>query len=641
MSGSITNDLPPVLMQSRDHGQLLDVIDSLRSQGVSRYVPLPQLIVCGDQSSGKSSVLEAVSGIRFPTKDSLCTRFATEVITRRAPDVKISISISPGANRSPEEKARLARFDYADATIHKLPEMIEKAKDVMGVGADANAFTEDVLRVESFGPSQAQLTLVDLPGLIQSESKQQSTADVQLVGHLVRSYMSRSRSVILAVVSAKNDYANQSVTRLAHESDPKGLRTLGIITKPDTLHVGSESEKAFVDLVKNDAVSFRLGWHVLKNRDWPERECSVEERDTAEKQFFSEGVWSLLNSSWLGVAALKPRLSSVLRDQIIAELPSLMRDVEAGIEESRNRLGKLGDTRQTVHQQRLFLVSVSQSFSRLIRAAVDGVYTDAFFGDAKTRSGYSKRLRAVVQNQLQQFSSDMLNRGHRREIVDDDRFDEKSTDPRQTKRSTYLAEVQNLMKKSRGRELPGLFNPLIIGDLFYEQAEPWKGLVDTCSAKIQEAVKLCLDLTLGHVTDENTRDGLDRIVFAPAVEDYVKQLGSKIDEIMKPHRGGHPITYNHCFTETVQKARRDHEARKIADTLKSFFGLHGHAPWGHVSNQQSIDIERLAKELSQTAEPDMERFASSEATDCMQAYYKVRGVNHILHPGSMALSKSL
>ena len=46
-----------LLLQSKDHGELLDIIDDLRSQGISRYVDLPQLVVCGDQSSGKSSVL--------------------------------------------------------------------------------------------------------------------------------------------------------------------------------------------------------------------------------------------------------------------------------------------------------------------------------------------------------------------------------------------------------------------------------------------------------------------------------------------------------------------------------------------------------------------------------------------------------
>jgi hypothetical protein len=91
------------LLQSNDLGHLLDIIDQLRAYGVEEHVPLPQLIVCGDQSSGKSSVLEAISGIRFPTKDGLCTRFPTEVILRRDPQVLSRISIKPGDNRSETE----------------------------------------------------------------------------------------------------------------------------------------------------------------------------------------------------------------------------------------------------------------------------------------------------------------------------------------------------------------------------------------------------------------------------------------------------------------------------------------------------------------------------------------------------------
>ncbi|KAL9048618.1 MAG: hypothetical protein Q9162_007626 [Coniocarpon cinnabarinum] len=618
MSTKAVDDQPPILVQSRDHRQLLDAIDDLRSQGINQYVPLPQLIVCGDQSSGKSSVLEAVSGIRFPTKDNLCTRFATEVVMRRSLDVKISVGISPAANRAPQERGRLAHFKYADAAIDKLPDIVEKAKETMGVGTDAKSFTEDVLRIELSGPNQAQLTLVDLPGLIQSESKQQTIADVQLVNDLVQSYMSNPRSVILAVVSAKNDYANQSVTRLAHEYDPRGMRTLGIVTKPDTLHVGSESERGFIDLVKNDAMGFRLGWHVMKNRDWPDRECSMEERHAAERLFFAEGAWSLLDSSCLGVASLKPRLSTILRDQIISELPSLIHDVEAGIEDSQSSLGRLGDARQTVQQQRSFLVNASQSFSRLIQASVDGVYSDDFFGDAKTEIGYSKRLRAVVQNKLQQFSDDIATEGHRWEIIEDN-LDERSTHPQQIKRSRYLNEVKKMMERSRGRELPGLFNPLIIGDLFYEQSEPWKGLVDTYSIAIQEAVRVCVDLTLRYVTDENTYDGLNRTIIAPAMEGYVEKLGGKVEEIMVPHQKGHPITYNHRFTETIKKTRRDHNRTKMSGILQSFFGV---SSPGSIS-PGTFDLERLLKKISGTDDQDMERLACSEAADCMEAYYEV------------------
>jgi len=80
--------------QSKDHRDLLDILDRLRSQGLSRFVDLPQIIVCGDQSSGKSSVLEAISGMSFPAKDNLCTRFATELILRR---IGLTVTANAGA----------------------------------------------------------------------------------------------------------------------------------------------------------------------------------------------------------------------------------------------------------------------------------------------------------------------------------------------------------------------------------------------------------------------------------------------------------------------------------------------------------------------------------------------------------------
>jgi hypothetical protein len=66
-------------LQSTDQRKVMDIVDKLRRAGLSGIVELPQLVVCGDQSSGKSSVLEAITEIPFPRKENLCTRFATEV----------------------------------------------------------------------------------------------------------------------------------------------------------------------------------------------------------------------------------------------------------------------------------------------------------------------------------------------------------------------------------------------------------------------------------------------------------------------------------------------------------------------------------------------------------------------------------
>lgn len=80
----------------------LDKIDKLRELGVAKFVALPQLVVVGDQSSGKSSVLEAVMELPLPRDSGLCTRFATNITFRRSPQTSIAVSIIPGHSISRE-----------------------------------------------------------------------------------------------------------------------------------------------------------------------------------------------------------------------------------------------------------------------------------------------------------------------------------------------------------------------------------------------------------------------------------------------------------------------------------------------------------------------------------------------------------
>jgi hypothetical protein len=176
------------LLQSTEHRDLLDIIDRLRSQSISQFVDLPQIIVCGDQSSGKSSVLEAISGMSFPTKDNLCTRFATELILRRSHSVGVNVDINPGPDRSNDEKKRLKAF-CCTLTDLDIGRVVEDAKDAMGLNENHKVFSTDILRVEISGPSQPHLTMVDLPGLFLAGNKDQTEQDSQLVKSLVLAYM--------------------------------------------------------------------------------------------------------------------------------------------------------------------------------------------------------------------------------------------------------------------------------------------------------------------------------------------------------------------------------------------------------------------------------------------------------------------
>jgi hypothetical protein len=135
------------LLQLMEHRDRLDIIDRLRSQGISQFVDLPQIIVCGDQSSGKSSVLEAAYGLSFPAKDNLCTRFATELILRRSPSVGVNLHIIPDPDRTMDEKKRLEAFKYTYDVLD-ISRAVEDAKDVMGLNGNQKVFSTDILHIE-------------------------------------------------------------------------------------------------------------------------------------------------------------------------------------------------------------------------------------------------------------------------------------------------------------------------------------------------------------------------------------------------------------------------------------------------------------------------------------------------------------
>ena len=105
-------------LESPNAKTLFDKIDELRTIGVGGLVELPQLIVCGDQSSGKSSVLEAISRVRFPARTVICTRFAIEVILRRSPEPKFKVSIEPGESQTDEEEIQRLR----EFSLESLPD---------------------------------------------------------------------------------------------------------------------------------------------------------------------------------------------------------------------------------------------------------------------------------------------------------------------------------------------------------------------------------------------------------------------------------------------------------------------------------------------------------------------------------------
>ena len=656
-------------LQTDEQRSVLDTVAQVRKCGLESILPLPQLVVCGDQSAGKSSVLEALTEIPFPRNDNLCTRFATEINLRRAPSDSLTIKIIPDAKRPSNEQATIKAFQEAITDFSELPRIMTAAMSVMDVdtgpasGSQPRAFARDVLSIEIEGSSRPQLTLVDIPGLIQTDTKGVTKADVELVAEITDHYISQHRTICLAVVSGANDYANQKILTKVREVDPDGNRTLGIITKPDRLPAGSGSEKAFIELARNEDIFFKLGWHVLKNRKFEESGFSLEERNAAEATYFCTSNFKELPGHCVGIEALRTRLSQLLFEHIRHELPKLRKDLEEALIDAENQLGKLGDPRSQPSECKAYLSQLSLEYYEACKAAVGGHYEGKYFlTDAKhdfslTSPTTIRRVRAVVQHINITFAENIRVNGHKYHINffdkakhadaqaddegdegdeegegdeedegdEDDDYDTPGKDsakPIKTNKVHALQWVRLVLVRTRGRELIGSFNPLLVGELFWEQCSKWESLA---VAYLDEVAQVCTKFLEVLLQDKCPKDVSSRLR-ASLVQDALKtrydNALQELGKIMEDIRS-YPINYNHYYTDIITKRRLDRQKKSLSKSIEAatkHTRLPG-CPSTHTS--ASIDIDHALKSYAVRIDPNMENVSCEEALDCLFAIYKV------------------
>ena len=186
-----------------------------------------------------------------------------------------------------------------------------------------STFSNDVLRLEIAGPKEDHLSVIDVPGIFKRTTPGVTTkSDMEMVERMVHGYMKNPRSVILTVVPANVDIATQEILEKAEEVDPDGIRTLGVLTKPDIIDKGAE--KNVIDLVEGRRHQLKLGWHVLRNAGQAELDNPVTDRDTTERSFFAgQSPWNSLDKEKVGITSFRDRLQEILADHIRREFPKV------------------------------------------------------------------------------------------------------------------------------------------------------------------------------------------------------------------------------------------------------------------------------------------------------------------------------
>ncbi|KAJ4161690.1 uncharacterized protein LMH87_007714 [Akanthomyces muscarius] len=607
-------------MDNPERLRYFQVIDDLRGFGINEDLPLPQIVVVGDQSSGKSSLLEGLTGLSFPIASDLCTRFATQIVLRRVlgekTTVKATIVPGPSSLDDDAQKKRLLDFDIemdAQELIGpKFSWILDEAAVHMGLpnsdDQDLEAldkrFSDDILRIEISGPDQHHLSVVDVPGLFHNPTKYQTREDLSVIRGLIETYTRDARTIILAVMDARNNLANQEVFKMARAADPAGIRTVGIITKCDALQSGDE--QGVLRIAQNAVERLQHGWFVIRNRSTKEIQegVTIAQRHENERRFFQGAPWNELPKERIGVKALKPFLGQLLYEHIRREFPALVSEIEALYKETQKKVEALGSSRQTATEQRQYLTRLANRYQRNVEDALKGNYDEEL--DPQSRL----KLRMHLRNLADKFEEDIRTKGYKlpfeqaNGVVDADFLQH----DKPVEAPDIMGWIRKQYREARGAELPGTVNPALLVRLFQHQTSNWGQIASNYLEQVMGLITDYTKMECRRVEDDETiRSCLESLILSH-LDEANTTAQKRLKDLLKDERGGVLQTVNHYFAVTLEKIRKDRLLARLSGLNLKEEG------WAYATDPAKLtDMLHISNEDQ----------AVMDLHDVLKTYYKV------------------
>lgn len=364
---------PPTMSPLPGNAALREFMDRVTSTThVNQYIELPMICVMGDTSSGKSSLLSALSMVELPSSHELTTK--CPILLQMTPSTETSmsatVSIQWNNNKSSNDQQHFETVHISDASL--LPNAIMDAQDWILQQQTDKAVAFDVICVSVHSPHCLHLTLLDLPGMARARAQHESESLVQDIDALLQTYLQNPRCIILAVLPANVDFHNSQILGLAQTVDPDSKRTIPVLTKPDLIDVGAEDQVLQLLLGKK----MDLGFHMCKGRGQAalDQGQSLEASLQQEIEFFNtQEPWkSVEDRSLFGTAQLRQKLGEVQMALIRETIPDILKEIHSKQQHAFTTLVAMGNLHQTPADKRRYYQDYTQSFVTNLKASLSG-----------------------------------------------------------------------------------------------------------------------------------------------------------------------------------------------------------------------------------------------------------------------------
>ncbi|GAA5987046.1 hypothetical protein JCM5350_002830 [Sporobolomyces pararoseus] len=354
-------------------------------------VDLPQIVVVGSQSAGKSSVLETIVGRDFlPRGSGIVTRRPLVLQLVHTPPPLNSTS-SPSSTSSTDQlppshpaytlpgavnktnELEYGEFLHMDKRFYDFKEIRKEIEsETLRVAGGNKGISRLPIHLKIYSPNVLNLTLVDLPGLTKIPVGDQPTDIERQIRNLVLDYVSKPNCVILAISPANVDLANSESLKLARAVDPQGRRTIGVLTKLDLMDAGTNA----LDILTGRVYPLKLGFIGVVGRSQQDinAEKPMDDQLRTEEEFFRNHPGYRNIAHRCGTKFLAKTLNQVLMNHIRDKLPDMKARLNTLMGQTQQELNAFGDSAflsEGPNRGTLILQLMTQ-FVRDFVASIDG-----------------------------------------------------------------------------------------------------------------------------------------------------------------------------------------------------------------------------------------------------------------------------
>ncbi|KAG9043510.1 hypothetical protein FS837_009470 [Tulasnella sp. UAMH 9824] len=519
-NASIGGDEPRMGDYFTKRRELLDVLKSLHSTGIQNELDLPQIVVIGSQSVGKSSLIESMSGLMLPRDTGTCTRCPMECRLQYGQVWSCKVSLRFHVDRSGRPLATIRDVPFGPTLynaedVEKILRRAQRA--ILRPELDPTLFLDDsdlhvfgvpltfsgnCVCIQVAGPNIPDLYFYDLPGIIANVGDGGNEADIRLVEDLAKSYIKKPNCIVLLVISCETDFENQGAGRLVLKDPALRQRTIGVLTKVDRIEFGGASK--WLRMLRGEDQPLFHGWYCVKQRDLVQLQEGVtwEEARSFETEFFqTTAPWADVGPSQrarLGSQKLADRLGSILSDLVSKELPGIRKTVNTELDKVEKRLKELAPPK--IADPRRVVITLLRDFTKKLSKHIEGIPPMVNPSDPTdtTATGLLhslneeyERFRVKLHKTAPQFrpwtTTAKVDSQTQKRMLDSAKQDDDAVGLGKTN-SLHADEIMDLARRSRTRELPGNYPFSVKERLILESVRQWSALAQECFTEVKDIV---------------------------------------------------------------------------------------------------------------------------------------------------------